>query len=472
MTDGRAEPDRTGRRAGRRRRRRPAVELEPVAPRPRGRRAPRRCARRGRAAATAAAGAPDACAERRRRPTAPVREVARWPDGRECRLAVTAGRCTCVVAADRDRPRRPRPASASAAAATAALPSGRRRRVVAARAEARQRLDGCARVALRAARAAPPARPAQASGNGSSAAILAAMLARPNSDSSTPARLGLARQGWQWARWRASWRRSRSPRRRSRLRRGRSSISDLDLLAAPAAGQLVVLLAELAAGPEQGALDHLARHAEPVADLVVGEALELAHDEQLVVALGQAAEGAAQVVERCLLSTAAGGRRARSRAARARPRRSSSSALERHLARRGDAAELVDAGVLGDLVDPRLERDRLVARAQPAQRRDEHLLGDVLGAAVVAHQAEDEGADPVAVAGVQLLERPVVAVARGGDQLVLGARGATSTSCSASVPWRPALARDGRVPTGALTELLAFIREARVQAHRAGYARS
>ena len=71
----------------------------------------------------------------------------------------------------------------------------------------------------------------------------------------------------------------------------------LHVLATPPADELVVLLAEPAPGAEQGALDDRARHAESVADLAVGEPLELAHDDDSVVALGEAAEGAAKIVE-------------------------------------------------------------------------------------------------------------------------------------------------------------------------------
>ena len=56
-------------------------------------------------------------------------------------------------------------------------------------------------------------------------------------------------------------------------------------------------LAETAAGAEQRRLDRRAAEAEALADLAVGEALELTHDEDLVVGVRQAAERAAEVVE-------------------------------------------------------------------------------------------------------------------------------------------------------------------------------
>src|SRR5205807_1067413 len=57
-----------------------------------------------------------------------------------------------------------------------------------------------------------------------------------------------------------------------RAHRAQASTLDrrLDLLTALPAGQLLVLLGELAPGTEQAALHHVARHAEPLADLVVG----------------------------------------------------------------------------------------------------------------------------------------------------------------------------------------------------------
>jgi hypothetical protein len=50
-------------------------------------------------------------------------------------------------------------------------------------------------------------------------------------------------------------------------------------------------------------------------------------------------------------------------------------------------------------------------------------LGDVLGAAVVVDPAQDEREDPLAVARVQLLERPIVAASRIRDQPQLGTKG-------------------------------------------------
>ena len=82
-------------------------------------------------------------------------------------------------------------------------------------------------------------------------------------------------------------------------RRGAGGRGDdrLDAHAARAGDEVVVLLGQAPARAEERALDGRAAHAHPVADLAVGEALELAQDEDLVVRVGQAAERAAQVVE-------------------------------------------------------------------------------------------------------------------------------------------------------------------------------
>lgn len=105
---------------------------------------------------------------------------------------------------------------------------------------------------------------------------------------------------------------------------------------------------------------------------------------------------------------------------------------QRHLAATpAGAAKLVDARVLGDPVDPRLEGDRNLAAAQASQRRDEDLLGHVVGPCAVAESAKDLGADPGAVAAVELLERRGATPPDRGNQLLVGMR---------SGEWRHALA--------------------------------
>jgi hypothetical protein len=84
------------------------------------------------------------------------------------------------------------------------------------------------------------------------------------------------------------------------------------------------------------------------------------------------------------------------------------------------APEGVDARVLGDLVDPRLEGDRRLGGAHAPQSRHEDVLRDVLGAAVVVDHAVDVGPDPPLIAVVELLEGSVIAGAGGGDQRLVG----------------------------------------------------
>src|SRR4051794_9880072 len=116
------------------------------------------------------------------------------------------------------------------------------------------------------------------------------------------------------------------------------------------------------------------------------------------------------------------------------------------------AAELVDARVLGDLIDPRLERDRAVGVAHAAQRRHEDVLGQVLRAGVVLDHAEDVRGDPPVIAVVELLEGTVVSAAQRGNELGIslycsGARGCgrKGYSCfhSPELPCRPSLAAEG-----------------------------
>jgi hypothetical protein len=137
------------------------------------------------------------------------------------------------------------------------------------------------------------------------------------------------------------------------------------------------------------------------------------------MSVGEPIEGAAQVVE--LQPRVEGGVGRRLDAA---------DALEAVVGVVGDllgaprAAEGVDARVLGDLVDPRLEGDLGVAYADTPQRGDEYVLGDVLGAAVVADHPLHIGGDPPLVAPVELLEGSVVARADRADERVVRCVGA------------------------------------------------
>ena len=89
--------------------------------------------------------------------------------------------------------------------------------------------------------------------------------------------------------------------------------------------------------------------------------------------------------------------------------------VHRDLLRAARPAELVDARVLGDLVDPRLEGDGAVGVAHAAQRGHEDVLGDVLRPGVVVDHALDVGADPPVVAAVEPFEGPVVTRAHPRD---------------------------------------------------------
>ncbi len=100
--------------------------------------------------------------------------------------------------------------------------------------------------------------------------------------------------------------------------------------------------------------------------------------------------------------------------------------VDRDLLGAGAAAVLVDRRVAGDLVDPGLEVDLRVGLAQAPQRRHERLLGHVLRAAAVAHEAAHEGGYPRVIAAVQLLEGDVVACPHRGHQLRVGSHNGVS----------------------------------------------
>jgi len=93
------------------------------------------------------------------------------------------------------------------------------------------------------------------------------------------------------------------------------------------------------------------------------------------------------------------------------------------------APERVDAGVLGDLVDPRLEGDRGLGRAHAPQGGHEHVLRDVLGPSVVVDHPVDVGPDPPLVAVVEHLEGMVVACAHGCHQRLVGGFGRSAGRC-------------------------------------------
>ena len=130
-----------------------------------------------------------------------------------------------------------------------------------------------------------------------------------------PASRASRRHGWQWARWRASWRRSRMPSLQQRSGSPARSASGRCWQRRPLTSSSYSSLSRRRA--RNRVLSTIGRrHAEPLADLAVGEPLELAHDDDPVVALRQAVEGAAQVVERLLGLDRGVGSRALSRVAR------------------------------------------------------------------------------------------------------------------------------------------------------------
>ena len=120
------------------------------------------------------------------------------------------------------------------------------------------------------------------SGTGSSAAIFARTgRGARSSAGSIPATSAWRRQGWQCDTCAASLRRSRAPSDPVSA----PAMIVLDADAARAADELLVLLGQAPARAEQRRLDRRARHPQPRADLAIGQALELAHDEDLVMGL-------------------------------------------------------------------------------------------------------------------------------------------------------------------------------------------
>ena len=125
---------------------------------------------------------------------------------------------------------------------------------------------------------------------------------------------------------------------------------------------------------------------------------------------------------RCLLSIAAGGVGRKRQQARAAADRALVG-VERHLAGALAAPELVDAGVLGDLVDPRLERRSSCSLARRRRSADMNTSWAMSSARPWSCTRPRMNArDPLAVARVQLLERAVVAAACGVDQLAARCR--------------------------------------------------
>ena len=87
---------------------------------------------------------------------------------------------------------------------------------------------------------------------------------------------------------------------------------------------------------------------------------------------------------------------------------------------------MVDAGVLGDLVDPGLERDVALGRPQAAQGGHEDVLDDVLCARVVGDDPARVRGDSVPVPAEQRIEGGVAALLRSGYELVVRGLGRRS----------------------------------------------
>ena len=176
-------------------------------------------------------------------------------------------------------------------------------------------------------------------------------------------------------------------------------------LAALAGVDLVVLVAQAAARPEQHALDRAARQAHAACDAVVGEALELAQDQDLVLRERQVVECHAQRLELLALRDRGVG------AGRACERRPSSLRAEvvgvdRDLLRALRAAQVVDARVLGDLVDPGPERDLRSVRRR--ERRADMKVSWTMSSALPwsEHDAAHVADDPVPGTGGRGPRRP------------------------------------------------------------------
>ena len=86
-------------------------------------------------------------------------------------------------------------------------------------------------------------------------------------------------------------------------------------------------------------------------------------------------------------------------------------------------AQVVDAAVVRDAVEPRAHVDRAAVAAQRAERAHEHVLQHVLGvlARVAGEHLAHVGEQALAVAVVQHAERLVGAGAEEGDELLVGA---------------------------------------------------
>ena len=191
-----------------------------------------------------------------------------------------------------------------------------------------------------------------------------------------------------------------------------------------ALGHLAELEPNLVAGEEPGLgslgkrdsrahqkrLDARDRGLHGLRDLVVGERVDLAQEKGGPLGLRQLLDVGHDLAELLALVDRVGGA-------------GSAVALEhvhRVLARRGWTAQVVEAAVARDPVEPRPGVDRAIVRQHRVVGRREHLLEHVLGVLGGAEHVPAEGHEPRLVAVHQRLEGRRVAAAGERDQPLVG----------------------------------------------------
>ena len=123
-------------------------------------------------------------------------------------------------------------------------------------------------------------------------------------------------------------------------------------------------------GAHQRLLHRGATHVEALADLAVGEPVDVAHHEHARLHVGQLVEGAAQMIEALLGDQRRLRQRAPGHAALIGPGKPGLG-VHRDLHRARRAPMGVDCRVLGDPVDPGSKGEFAVGLADPAQGRQE-----------------------------------------------------------------------------------------------------
>ena len=158
-------------------------------------------------------------------------------------------------------------------------------------------------------------------------------------------------------------------------------------------------------------LDGGHRDVERVGEVGVGHAVDLAHEQRRALLLGQAADVGDQAAQ--VLAPLRVLERVVQRGARH---------LEDVRGGRHRAAQVVDAAVVGDAVEPRAHVDGALVGAQGAERADEDVLQHVLGvlARLRREHLPDVGEQPLAVAVVERVEGLVRPGAEEREQLIIG----------------------------------------------------